>query len=624
MLWESDGTTYERGLWEYKASAWVKVGSASNSLGINYLSAANSTGESAISWITYADAAGVVPVNGVDGSPTITFAVNATTPLRGLKDMLFTKDAANRQGEGCSIAFVPDLADQGKIIDFTFDYKTSAAYVDDVVQIFMYDVTNSVLVYPIAGQNLKASTINASHKAQFQLPITCASARMILHVASTSSTASTFNIDNVRIGPQSGIANGVPVTDWTAYTATVAPGTSGSYTPSTITAYWKRMGSDLFVTVPPFTIVSVSSPVGVPTITIPSGLIIGTQSGSDLITNGDFTYYDDSANAYVPVYCYSSQGLTKVVIPAASSTAVPTAAANDSFRGTFRMPISGWSSNCVMSSDADGRVIAALITGDPASATSGNPIIVPTVSYDSHAAYNATTGRFTCPISGVYKVYGALASASAATTLTIYKNAVAGPLAGNLDSNGEATFVGAVNCNAGDILDIRPGGTVDATSMSLNFEKVSGPASIAASEKVYAAYSTNTATTMTNNTAVAVPYEDKVADSHNAYNIATGVYTCPRAGVLSLSAMAQLASDAGWGAGEQAILSVLINAVELILHDRRMDAALNPALVSMQGSIAAYPVVLGDTVTVKVKQISGGNINLSGTTANNHFELKID
>jgi len=118
------------------------------------------------------------------------------------------------------------------------------------------------------------------------------------------------------------------------------------------------------------------------------------------------------------------------------------------------------------------EVVAAIISGDPASASSGNPIIVPTVLYDSHGQYNNSTGRYTCLYPGIYRISGSLSSASSATTLTIYKNASSYALAGNVDANGEGTFTGLVQCNSFDIIDLRPGGTVDATSMTLNFERI--------------------------------------------------------------------------------------------------------------------------------------------------------
>lgn len=184
--------------------------------------------------------------------------------------------------------------------------------------------------------------------------------------------------------------------------------------------------------------------------------------------------------------------------------------------------------NVQMSADTDTRVVAAIISGDPASATSGNPIIVPTVGYDSHAAYSNSTGRYTVPVSGIYKLFGALQSASSATTLTIYKNAVSTALAGNLDSNGEATFAGAVNCVAGDIIDLRPGGTVDATSMTLNIERLSGPAVVAMSESVNMRYHGSNTASVTNSADITLDVRTKDYDTHSAWS--NTVFTAPVTG----------------------------------------------------------------------------------------------
>jgi hypothetical protein len=207
-------------------------------------------------------------------------------------------------------------------------------------------------------------------------------------------------------------------------------------------------------------------------------------------------------------------------------------ASGDNYNFDFAVPITGWGTNQVLSSDTDTRIVAAIVTGDPASATSGNPIIVPTVIFDSHAGYNATTGRYTVPVPGIYKIYGALQSASAATTLTLYKNAVSTILAGNLDSNGEGTYAGSMNCNAGDLIDVRPGGTVDATSFTINIERTSGPAQVAASESINARYFAS-ATAISGSLAT-ISWTTKDFDSHNA--MSAGTYSVPAPGKYEVNA----------------------------------------------------------------------------------------
>lgn len=47
---------------------------------------------------------------------------------------------------------------------------------------------------------------------------------------------------------------------------------------------------------------------------------------------------------------------------------------------------------------------SAVISGTPNSFTAGNPIIFPTVDYDSSSAYNNSTGKYTAPNTGTYLV----------------------------------------------------------------------------------------------------------------------------------------------------------------------------------------------------------------------------
>lgn len=56
-------------------------------------------------WTIYKDVAGNNPVDGLGGSPGITWTRNTINPLSGLGDFLLTKDGSDRQGEGVSIPF---------------------------------------------------------------------------------------------------------------------------------------------------------------------------------------------------------------------------------------------------------------------------------------------------------------------------------------------------------------------------------------------------------------------------------------------------------------------------------------------------------------------------------------
>jgi len=207
----ADGTIRAKGIWEYKNGAWSQV--ASSSAGINYIVGGNA--ESGLSsFVTYADAAGALPVDGTGGSPNVTFAVSSSSPLRGLNSFLFTKDAANRQGQGASYAFTLDSADKNQVLNVSFDYEiSSGTFASGDLTVYLYDVTNAQVIQP-AGYTIQSlsSGITGRHLAQFQTT-TSTSYRLIFHVASTSASAYTVKMENIVLGPQT-IQYGAPITDW--------------------------------------------------------------------------------------------------------------------------------------------------------------------------------------------------------------------------------------------------------------------------------------------------------------------------------------------------------------------------------------------------------------------------
>ncbi len=119
------------------------------------------------------------------------------------------------------------------------------------------------------------------------------------------------------------------------------------------------------------------------------------------------------------------------------------------------------------------KMAIAQANGNPASASSGNPVIFPSTVFDTHNLYNTASGRYTAPFTGYCKVYGTIASGNTAVAVVIYVNAAGVTVAGYTDSNGECAFYGLVRVNAGDLVDIRPNNTLDAGGDSITFEMLS-------------------------------------------------------------------------------------------------------------------------------------------------------
>lgn len=568
-------------------------------------------------WNGFDDGASSSPVDGTGGTVTTTCTRTTSTPIDGDGSFLFTKSAANYQGEGCSLDFTIPANLSATVLRGSFEYAiSSGTYADDAVQIWIYNVTDSTLIQPAPTKIKNHSLFKQPFDFEFQptYSTTSKTYRVILHIAATDTNAYTIKIDNWKIGayPKN---YGSPITDAIAYTPTF----TGFGTVTNINVKSQRIGDSLrvfgyFQTGTNTGVEArmtlgyggVNGNVNIDTNKIGNTVIIGSAGSTE---SGSATYFLTAPLSGTTNYIKWGRQT--------STTTVTTAALGNSWTNSVYIsfdlivPISGWSSQAIMSSDANTSIVSAIISGDPASATSGNPIIVPTVIYDSTGSYNPTTGRYTCSTPGVFKLYGALQSASSATTLTIYKNGVSNSLAGNLDSNGEATFNSAVNCVAGDLIDLRPGGTVDATSMTLNIEKITGPSQIAASDSVSALYTgappTGTLTSAYNTTT----FGTKRKDSHNAYS--GGTYIVPVSGTYSIQA--QTRHDATYSAGNTAGTALFINGVQYetgVVNASGAAVTMWPLL-----TVHGVPLLAGDLVTIR--SYDNGTSPTFGSNSNQNF-----
>src|SRR5208337_4680437 len=145
---------------------------------INYITNWNFEGNSTIGWTTYANIAQSTPTDGITGYSNITFAINNITPLFGLYDGLFTKAAVNYQGQGLSYTFTTDSGVLTAPLQIAFTYMTSANYVASDIGVYVYDVTNAILIYP-SVINLPQGTEATSFIALFNPNLTSTNYRLI-------------------------------------------------------------------------------------------------------------------------------------------------------------------------------------------------------------------------------------------------------------------------------------------------------------------------------------------------------------------------------------------------------------------------------------------------------------
>lgn len=524
--------------------------------GINYLSSNPDAEADTTGWATYADAAASSPVDGTGGSPSSTYTRSTSSPLRGSASFLWTKSAANRQGEGFSYDFTIDSTDQAKVLQIAFDYKVaSGTYADSDMTIWIYDVTNAVLIQP-AGYTIQNASVSMKQLATFQSASNSTSYRLIVHTASTSASAYTIQFDNFSVGPQV-VTNGAAITDWQSYT----PSSQGFGTPTFDQCLWRQIGDSIEIQVQ-FTCgttTATQARIGLPngmTTNYSTTHVVGNAVRSNSTTTAVkfFTILSGSNIDYIlfsiPDYTGGNNALT-----AANGNGFSTS--GDIISLIAKVRINGKSSNVQLSSDTDTRVVAMRVqAATPTGSTSAASAVVygTAAVFDTHAGYNTSTGQYTVPVSGYYQVYGqvSLAGTEAANQfidLSVYKNTtVQQTMRNRLQNSGTDDNECAVNAlvlaNAGDTLEIRVNTNITGvsfnTNANINFfqvQRVSGPSVIAASEGVMARYTGNDSASLSA-TPVVIKGFTKDYDTHGMINSATGAITIPVSGIYEFTVQA--------------------------------------------------------------------------------------
>lgn len=580
----------------------------------------------------YKDAAGALPVDGTAGTPThISIATSGTAPLRGSNSFIITNSGStSAQGEGISTPFTISTADESKVLTVGFSYivnsGTFVAGSDSAtgdLNVYLYDVTNSQVIQP-AGFKLtcNSSTLACGYQGSFQTASNSTSYRLIWHVAGTNTSAWSLKVDDVAVSPVSRVF-GPSVSEWVAYSPSVTATTTNP-TKGTInvdSGKWRRVGDSIEIQYNYYQTTAGSAGSGTYLFGLPSGISgdttkvavstdgftsgVGVAHVSDRTTNdltgGSVSLYDST---HLALYL-SSGGFFS-----SSHPNFTYGTANLRFTILARVPVSGWGSSTQISQDGDSRVVAAGLKGDPASATAGNPIIFPTVGYDTHGAYNTTTGRYTAPSPGLYRVFGYLSTAAINTIIRVYVNGVQGSDIGVTMANDSGTFNGTVKVNAGDLIDIRPSGTCDADATSVLFiERLSGPEQIAASEKIVAVYTSTSGQTLASG--AVVNFETKVNDTHGTVTTGVGTwkFTAPRADYYEACGNVQ------WGASTPSNFSITI-------AKNGVGTAINGSLVSAQFGVSVWcgivQMLAGDYLQALTNNSAGSAINTGNVQFNVH------
>jgi hypothetical protein len=178
-------------------------------------------------------------------------------------------------------------------------------------------------------------------------------------------------------------------------------------------------------------------------------------------------------------------------------------------------------------------------SGNPASATSGNPIIFPTKDIDNASAYNNSTGRYTIPATGYYRITSYCASGAGNITMNLYVDAVSNvELTRSVSGTNNGNFhVGTlVSLVAGNVIDIRPNGTYDCTTGDLVIEGSSAQPAYAPDTVAFiweGSFGNNCAWTTTATT-LATPAGDTSCTLTTATTVNAGTVTAAQFGASSI------------------------------------------------------------------------------------------
>lgn len=613
----------------------------------NYMEPDNSSIEEDIGdWVAYADAAATIPVDGVDGSPTITATRNTTAALRGTGDLLFTKDAANRQGEGISCPFVIDIADRAKKLTISFDYSTSANYADGDVKIFIYDLTNSNLIR-VNGEDLKAVSGQSTHYAQFQTSPDSTNYRLIIHQSTTDATAYTINLDNLRVGPTS-LAKGAIVTDWEDYGAvSVTASTDPSKGTTTVDKVLvKRVGDSAIIQYQYAQTAAGSAGSGTYYFDMPDGLIIDTtklnvtaSAQARNVGHGSISTTSDGRDIQVLAYTatqfqlYYANGSNLLV----SSSSHPFSNTGLNFSFQVIVPIVGWSSEAVMSEDLGGRDVYAHMTTN-ATQTIPNTTLT-TITFDNVIADTANVAdtannKFEIPESSYYDIEVYFAMDQANTTnnsraLVYYSASGTDAFLAAIPANttsGYSLYTGNLKTtaylNKGDDLTFKVNHNSGATatinsSLYVKLVKRSSPQTILETETVAARYSSNSGQTIGTGFTDMV-YEDLDYDTHNAYNTTTGEYTVPVSGYYTISGAIERTTFT-FTANTVVEVAIVVDSTNKKFNGPRSQASTSSIIAAQVTSSCLY-LTKGQIVKIQARSTASSGSATTGSAKNN-FEI---
>jgi hypothetical protein len=623
LLNTTSGTMYRK-LDAGSTTNWVEVGAGTG--GKNYIKNPDFDGGATTSWsMQKVSLSSFIPTGNIGAADAgHTIATSGSSPLEGANSLLVQGASALTAGNCLvSAAFTIDREDVAKVMGWSFAYEAITTNMDfsgttgNTWAVYIAEVTTGTpdtvvsWIQPAGVYNLTQGVGVGLAAGTFQTTATESSAyRIVLVCINSEAAATTLKVDDFQLGPQR-VVYGSPVTDRAVYTPTL----SNAGTTSTNTAYWWRIGDSIGV----------------------QGSIIFTGAGSasrirvrlpsqfNADTNKLATSTSGTVgNFYTQISGVIANGAVLVGTTASEFEFMPDGGggpylgsqlvAGSELRYTFIVPAAGLSSSVQMSQDTDTRVVAARIekNGNQASITSDVVLTTWSVSHDTTASWDVVNNKYTFPVSGVYKIDGIGTFDNVAGTSRVLEYRING---GSWQRFTEIISSGASNftiCTVNTQLSVSAGsyiefGAASGTSVAFrgnsattpswfNINRLSGPATIAASESVSLRANTTGGPTIDTSTPI-VKFTTESYDSHAAYDTTTGIFTVPVSGKYQVSGFIRTASSI-WSAGFVVYLYAYKNSSAKAMGAKRFDSAITTA--AEVSGVTEFSCVAGDQITVRI------------------------
>ena len=565
-----------------------------------------------------------VNIVGVSTSDAVNLAISSETsnPLIGAGSLKITKAASDQDADYVTLRqfTVETIHQDPTVMEVDFGYKISdisGSYSDGDLAVYIYDVTNATSI-SVTPEDVMANSLSSKFFCEFQTSAAGSVYEVRMRVNNTNVNSFSILIDGYNeakwyVGPQRGKTSGPVISDEKDLNVTL---TNFGNAVATISKYW-RVGSLLHGNIE--VTIGNGLPTGALTVALDdfsidvSGGVYKSLGEACVAASGtlnDGKIWYSTSNSFI-IFGDDSGGLWNGTFPVLLEE-------GDRVYYNFSVPIAGWSSNQVMSSESSSREISARYFTPALTIPTGlgNRIDFNTRDYDTTSS--VTTGaswQYKVPEAGLYSIKCFIRTgATAAVGYTAIN--VGGTkdfqIVRMQDLGIHNTIQGSVELryNKDDIIymttDLQQAGSLAGEYANFSIHKIQSPQQIAASEKVYG-FANSSSQSIPYNTQTAIIFDTTVDDSHSIMNTTTGAITSPKSGILTLSVNYQYNGSSAWTVDDVSVIYLIIDGVTRIEKFIEMPTGIaNTIAISDAIAISGISVKQGDVIEVKLLQNNGG------------------